>query len=133
MESVRCAPITCRRIGKWIDNLQLLDDRAGPPVRDNERQRIFMFRANVNEMNVKAVDLSNELREGVQSRFDLTPVILLRPILRDLLHCVELDALRCIPNEFLLRPPSRSNASAQFSQFHFRNIHMKRANSILYN
>ena len=42
----------CRGINERIDNLQLLDNRPGPSVRDHERQRIFMFRTNVNEMNV---------------------------------------------------------------------------------
>ena len=55
--------------------LQLLDDRAGPPVRDDERQRIFMFRANVNEMNVEPIDLGHELRQGVQFRLALAPIV----------------------------------------------------------
>ena len=55
----------CRRIGKWIDDLQLLDDRAGPSVRDDERQRIFMFRTNVNEVDVQPIDLGDELRQGL--------------------------------------------------------------------
>ena len=61
----------CRGIGKWIDDLQLLDDRAGPSVRDDERQRIFVFRTDVNEMNVQPIDLGDELRQGVQSCLDL--------------------------------------------------------------
>src|SRR5580698_4726759 len=92
-----------------------------------------MLRANMNEMNVETVDLGDELWKSVQPRFDFTPVVFLRPILRDFLHCVELDALRCIPNEFLLRPPSRSNASAQFGEIRFRDIHVKWANRILPN
>jgi hypothetical protein len=40
-----------RGISEWIDYLQLFDDRAGPAVRDDDRQRILMFRTNVNEMN----------------------------------------------------------------------------------
>ena len=39
----------CRGVGKWVHNLQLLDQRAGPSVRDDERQRIVMFGTNVNE------------------------------------------------------------------------------------
>jgi hypothetical protein len=39
MEGVRFARAVCRWIRQWIDNLQLLDDRAGPSVRDDERQR----------------------------------------------------------------------------------------------
>ena len=35
-------------------------------MRDDERQRIFMFRTNVNEMNVQPVDLGDEIRQGVQ-------------------------------------------------------------------
>src|ERR671913_11597 len=62
MESVRCARAMCRRICKWIDDLQLLDDRSGPSVTDDERQRIFMFRTNVNEMNVQPIDLGDEVR-----------------------------------------------------------------------
>ena len=64
MESVRCARAMCRGIGQWIDDLQLLDDRAGPSVRDDERQRIFMFRTNVNEMNVQPIDLGDEIAAG---------------------------------------------------------------------
>ena len=63
MERVRCAPAMRRRIGQRIDDLHLLDDRAGPAVRDDHRQRIFMLRAHVNEMNVEPVDLGDEVRQ----------------------------------------------------------------------
>ena len=62
MESVRCAPAMCRRIGQRIDDLQLIDDRAGPSVLDDERQRIFLLRANVFEMIVQPIDLGDEVR-----------------------------------------------------------------------
>ena len=120
-----------RGIGQRVDDLQLLDDRAGPSVRDDERQRIFMFRTNVNEMNVQPVDLGDELRQGVQSRLDLAPVVFGRPIARELLHRRELHALRCIRDRFPFGPPCRVDAPAQFGQFRFRNIHMKRTNRIL--
>ena len=87
----------CRRIGQRIDDLQLLDDRAGPPVRDDERQRIFMFRTNVNEMNVQSIDLGDELRQGVQFRLALAPVVVCRPIAREFLNRRELHALRLHP------------------------------------
>jgi hypothetical protein len=50
-----------RGIGQGIDDLQLLDDRAGPSVRDDERQGVFVLRTNVNEMNVDPIDLGDEL------------------------------------------------------------------------
>jgi hypothetical protein len=62
MEGVRRARAVCRGIGKWVDNLQLLDDRAGPSVRDDERQRIVMLRTSVNEVNVEPIDLGDEVR-----------------------------------------------------------------------
>ena len=66
---LRCARAMGRGIRQWIDDLQLLDDRAGPSVRDDERQRIFMFRTNVDEVNVDAIDRRHELRQGIE----LTP------------------------------------------------------------
>jgi hypothetical protein len=55
----------CRGVRKRIDDLQLLDDRAGPSMRDDERQCIVMFRTNVNEMNIEPVDLGDEVRQRV--------------------------------------------------------------------
>src|SRR5438105_1096278 len=110
MESVRCASAVCRGIGEWIDNLQLLDDRAGPSVRDDERQRIFVLRTNVNEVNVEPVDLGDEIRYGVESSLDLPPVVICGPIARERLNGRELYALRCVGDQFAMRK-SVSSAS----------------------
>ena len=60
MERVRCARAMLPDwIGERIDNLDLLDDRPGPSVRDDERQRVFVLRTNVNEMNVEPIDLGD--------------------------------------------------------------------------
>src|ERR1700722_384352 len=53
-------------IGERADDLQLLDDRAGPAVRDDERQRILVPGTDVDEMYVEPVDLGDEVRQGVQ-------------------------------------------------------------------
>ena len=50
MESIRRARAMCRGIGERVDNLQLLDDRSRPPVRDDERQCVFVVREDVNEI-----------------------------------------------------------------------------------
>jgi hypothetical protein len=65
----------CRRIRQRIDDLQLLDDRAGPPVGDDQRQRIVMAGADVDEMDVEPVDLGDELRQGPQPRLARAPRI----------------------------------------------------------
>ena len=64
-----------RGIGEGIDNLQLLDDLAGPAVRDDEGQRIVMFRTHVDEVNVESIDFGDELRQCVQPGLALTPVV----------------------------------------------------------
>jgi hypothetical protein len=51
-----------RGIGERIDDLQLFDGRAGPAVRDDERQRILVIGTHVDEVNVHAVDLGDEVR-----------------------------------------------------------------------
>src|SRR3712207_2830310 len=113
MESIRCAPSVCRRIGKWIDDLQLLDNRPGPSVRDDERQCIFMLRTNVNEMDVETINLGDELRQGVQLRLSLAPIVVRCPVAREFLHCREWHTLRLICDSFLFWPSRVSYAPTQ--------------------
>src|ERR671913_1388070 len=127
MESVRCARAMCRRIRQGIDDLQLLDDRARPSVRDDERQRIFMFRANVNEMNVEAIDLGDEVREGLQFLLALAPVVLLRPVARERLHRREPRALRLIFDGLLFGPARRRDAPPKVVEVLFRNVDLEGA------
>jgi hypothetical protein len=81
-------------VGQGLDDFQLLDDRAGPSVADDERQRILMLRTYVEEVDVQTVDLGDELREGVESRLALAPVVLGRPVARErwtVASCVPCD------------------------------------------
>jgi hypothetical protein len=75
-------------IGQWIDNLQVPNDRAWPSVRDDERQRILVFRTHMNEMNVQSIDLGEELRQRVKPRLDLAPIVIIPPIFRECLNIV---------------------------------------------
>ena len=84
MERVRCAPAVRRGIGQWIDDLQLLDDRARPAVIDDQRQRVLMLRTDVNEVDVEPVDLGDELRQGVQPGLARAPVVVGHPVAREL-------------------------------------------------
>jgi hypothetical protein len=127
VEGVRRAAAVSRGVGQWIDDLQLLDGRAGPAVGDDERHRIFMSRADVNEVDAQPIDLGDELGAGVQLRLAPSPVVMVHPIPRERLNDGKLHALICIG--FLFRPPCRFNAPAQLDEVCFRNIHMKRHNS----
>jgi hypothetical protein len=116
----------CRWIGQWIDDLQLLDDRAGPPVIDDERQCVFVSRTNVNEMNVEPIDLGNELRQGVP-RLALAPVVVRLPIAREFLNHRERHALRLICDGLLLRPLRGRYASTEVVQGLIRNVDVEGA------
>src|SRR5438874_8732099 len=116
MEGVLRARTVRGGVGERADDLELLDDRSGPAVRDDERQRTVMLRANVDEMDVEPVDLGDELRQGVQSRLHLAPVVLCRPIAGECLHRRELHALRCIRDRFPLGPLCRGDAPAELGE-----------------
>jgi len=85
-----------------MHHLQLLDDRAGPAVRDDDRQRILVLRAGMDEVDVQAVDLGDEIRDGIDPRFDLAPVIVTLPVAQNLLDGLERYALRIIGDGFLV-------------------------------
>ena len=112
MEGVRRSAAVSCRIGQWLDDLQLLDDRARPAVRDDDREGVLVLRASMNEVDVQAVDLGNEVREGVDPRFALAPVVLRAPVTREFLHGRERHALRKIGDGFLLGQPGRNDAPA---------------------
>jgi hypothetical protein len=116
-----------RGIGQRIDDLQLLDDRAGPAVIDDQRQRVLMLRTNVNEVNVQPVDLGDELRQGVQCRLALAPVVLRRPIAREFLNHCEGHALRLILDGLFLGPVRSRDASTKVLQSLIRDVDVEGA------
>src|SRR5882762_3396397 len=90
-----------------------------------------MFRTNVNEMNVQPIDLGDELRQGVQFRLALAPIVFCPPVARECLNRRELHALRRIRDCFPFRPLGCVDAPPQFGKLRFRKIRLKRANRIL--
>jgi len=80
-------------------------------------------------MNVEPIDLGDELRHGTDLCLALAPIVRVRPILRELLHGCELDALRCIRDLFALRPLGCFDAIAQVDDVGLRGLEMKRTNS----
>jgi hypothetical protein len=105
-----------RGIGQRIDDLHLLDDRAGPSMRDHDRHGILVLRLHMNEVNVEPVDLGDEVRNGVQLRLALAPVVLGSPIARELPDRLRLHALRVVVHRFTLGPLGRINAAAQVGE-----------------
>ena len=70
----------------------------------------------MDEVNVEPVDLGQELRQGVEFRLDLAPVVFARPIAGERLRCRELHALRLVRHGFALGPAGRVDSPAQIDQ-----------------
>src|SRR5262249_17779047 len=104
-------------------DLELLDDRSGPAVRDDDGKRVLLARTDVNEVNVHPVDLGDELRQSVQFRLDLSPVVVGGPVAGELLQLVEGNALRPIADGFLVRPAGRGNTTRKIGQRLVRDAH----------
>jgi hypothetical protein len=94
-------------------------------VRDDQRQRVRVAGANVDEVDVHPVDDGLELREGVQFRLALAPVIIRRPMADQLLELCELRALRLIGDCFLVRPPGRGEAPAKIGELILRDLNFE--------
>jgi hypothetical protein len=73
-------------------------------VGDDQGQGILVAGADVNEMDVKAVDLGDEARLGVQLCLALAPVVFRYPITSQLLHQRQRHTLGVIGNRLLLWP-----------------------------
>ena len=66
MECVLGGATVRGRVGQGTDGLEQLDNRAGPAVRDDQRQRVLMPGLDVDEVDIPPVDLGGELRQCVQ-------------------------------------------------------------------
>ena len=64
VERVLRVPPYAVGIGQRLDDLDLLEHRARPAVRDDHRQGVLVRRADMDEVNVHPVDLGDELRQG---------------------------------------------------------------------
>ena len=115
------------RVGQRADGLQQLDDRAGPAVRHDQRQRVLVPRPDVDEVDLDPVDLGRELRQRVQPRLAPAPVVLGRPVAGERLQRRQLHALRPVGDELLGGPARRLDPAAQLSELLLRNLDLERA------
>lgn len=75
-----------RRIGERLDELDLFGNGARPAMRNEQCTRILVRRANVDEMEVDTVDVRRELRQAIELRLRLPPVIAAAPVLNQALQ-----------------------------------------------
>ena len=79
-------------------------------------------RPDVDEVDLHAVDLGRELRQRVQLRLGLAPVVLGRPVAGERLKRRQLHALRPIVDELLAGPARRGDAATQLGELLIGNV-----------
>jgi hypothetical protein len=82
-------------------------------MRHDQRQRVLVLRAHVDEVDLDPVDLGRELRERVQPRLEPAEVVVGGPVARELLERRQLDALRPVRDQLLAGPARRGEAAVQ--------------------
>src|SRR5262249_9704492 len=85
-------------------------------MRNEKWQGVFMLRANLDEMNIEAVDFGLEIRDGIQTRLDFPPVVFGAPMVQDLLDGLERDALRKVGDGLLVRQARNRKALLEIGQ-----------------
>ena len=94
---------------------------------DDERQCVRFLRADVDEVNIDAIYVRHELRQGVQPRFDLTPVVCGLPVARELPHGRKLHPLGRVMHHFAIGPVRRGDPPAKVRQSLIRSMKVEGA------
>src|SRR5918993_3741396 len=79
----------------------------------------------MDEVNVHAIDRCHELRQGVEPGLGLSPVVVRRPVLDDLLEFGELRALRSVADRLPVGPARVGDATAEVDERLFRNMDLE--------
>ncbi len=116
VERVLGASTVRGRVGERAHGLEQLDDRAGPAVRHDQRQRVGMRRADVDEVDIHPVDLGRELRQRVEFGLHLAPVVVGCPVADEFLNRRQLHTLRPICDQLLVGPAVRGDTAAQVGE-----------------
>ena len=81
----------------------------------------------MDEVDVDPVDLGRELRQRVELRLHLAPVVVGLPVARELLQRRQLHALRPIFDELLAGPARRGDAAAELVEVLLRDLDVEGA------
>ena len=98
---------------------------------DDQWQRVLVLGLDMDEVDVHPIKFSLELRESVQSRLALAPVVVRRPIARERLHRRQLHALRPIGDELLVGQAGGGDAPAQVVEVLLWDVHLEWADDCL--
>jgi hypothetical protein len=81
VEGVRCVAAVLRRVRESVDGVEELDERTGPTMGQNERQRVLVPGTDVQKVNAQTVQPRPELRIAVDPPFEPVPVVVVPPVL----------------------------------------------------
>src|SRR5262249_52586031 len=94
IERIRRVAAMALRIGQQRNQLREPDDRVGKAVGENNRERLRSAAALVNEVKLRAVVQRHaKLMKAIQRSLLLPPVVRVAPIVGELPHVVETDAV----------------------------------------
>ena len=88
----------------------------------DQRQRIRMRRADVDEVDLQPVNGGQELGVGVELGFSLAPVMSRSPVTYEFPNTGQPNALRSVSDRLTFGPASRRDAPAQFSNVPLRDL-----------
>ena len=97
------------RIRQWPDDVEELDDRSGPTMRQDQRQRRRLGGTDVQEVDAERRtvrgDLGAKLGEGVEPPLRRRKVVGPRPVVAQVSDERERSALRPVVDGLLVGPP----------------------------
>ena len=126
VERIRCIAAVGGGVGQGPDNLQELDDGAGPAMREDQGLGVVLGRANVQKVDVHTVDVGDELWQCIDARLHHPPVVALPPVRAELLHVGEGDALTPVGNRLGLRPPRARQPLFEVPKGRVGNLNLER-------
>jgi hypothetical protein len=97
-------------------------------VGQDQRQRLIVRRAGVEEVDVQPIDLGPELRDRVQPGLGGAPVVARAPVVAELLDVGERDALGPVVDGLLLRPASAVEPIVQIGKLRLADLDAERLN-----
>ena len=114
------------RVGERSGDVEELEDRAGPAVGHDQRQGVRLGGAEVEEVDVLAVDLGRELRMGVDPGLGRPPVVLAPPVVVERSDVRLLDAVVYIAGE-LVGPAGAVEPIAQVVEVGLGDVELERS------
>jgi hypothetical protein len=114
------------RVCERADRVQELDNRARPPMAEDQRQGTWLRRSNVQEVDVLPVDSRGELRKLVELGLVLAPVVAGAPVLGQFFQIACRDpAIPADPVD-LAGPPDAGQSVAEVIQVFLRDVDSER-------